>query len=516
MLAKPSQHASHHLRPLLFAIATCDLTMEISVTTPTRISGQEVTTATTAQTTSYQAASLSDYGAVGDGVTDDTAAVQAAVDACIASGRTLFCPAGKYKLTSTVNVGGEIQMVGDGYGVNRGAGAPGTGTWFYLAHTGAGFSLVTTQQGGMFRAFGTYRAHAQAGAGWSPTIYDYDFKMSDSANEWTFRDLMLLNPYKGIYCSNRPTIDKVKMQAFKEGICIDNCRDTARLIDVHIWPFWSEDTHVAAYTIGNLDAFRFLRCDNPTMVGCFSIWHRRGISIENGASGNTYIMRASCCDFDAGQNGIVIEGTVNGATLYLDNIATQGAYDYTTAGIGLQVAGSNCSVIASGFVSFDHAQGLIRVDGTGNSVIVFGADLRNWDRPVAGYPAVHCAAGSYCAVWDYHLLNSYNSTSAWFDGPIKTKHNKLVRNPPGDIQADFTHAGEAVIMGNNHYFYLPSNLPDGTTITVINVAGSGGNAYIAPVSGVTLYRNGASGNVTVGPGSATQVIKASSASWIAL
>lgn len=460
--------------------------------------------------------SLKDFGALGDGITDDTAAVQAAVDASVGSGTMLFCPAGTYKLSAPINVGGVLSMIGEGCSVDRGASAPGPGTWFYLAHSGVGFFLVTTRQGGMFQHFGTYRSHAAPGVGWAPTVYDYDIQMSPAANEWTFRDLMLLSPYKGIKCSNRPTIDNVKMHPFMEGICIDDCRDTARLQNVHMWPFWSEDASVTAFTLANLKAYRFLRCDNPTMVGCFSIYHDKGVSIENGATGSTYAFRMSCSNFDSGVSGIVIDAAVSGATLYLSDVVTQNAYTFTTVGIGLHVAGSNCAVTATGFYALDHGQGLIRVDGENNTVIVCSADFRNWDRTNAGFPAVFCAPGNYCAVWDYQLVNSFNTTSPRFSGPVKTKHNHLVYAQPGDVQADFIHAGEAVIMAASHYLYLPASLPVGTSIVVMNLAGSGGNAYVAPVSGVSLHKAGTPGNVAVVPGGAVSLVKAGASAWIAL
>ena len=46
--------------------------------------------------------SVKDYGAVGDGVTDDTVAIQATIDA-VSRGTILF-PQGTYKVTSTINI----------------------------------------------------------------------------------------------------------------------------------------------------------------------------------------------------------------------------------------------------------------------------------------------------------------------------------------------------------------------------------------------------------------------------
>ena len=56
--------------------------------------------------------SVKDFGAVGDGVTDDAVAIQAALDACVGSG--LFFPAGTYIIGSTLNVPSNITVFGVG------------------------------------------------------------------------------------------------------------------------------------------------------------------------------------------------------------------------------------------------------------------------------------------------------------------------------------------------------------------------------------------------------------------
>jgi hypothetical protein len=74
-------------------------------------------TAQTVQTKLEQYISVKDFGAVGDGVADDTAEIQAAIDAVIASGGgMLYIPAGTYKTTSalTVSDASKINIQGAG------------------------------------------------------------------------------------------------------------------------------------------------------------------------------------------------------------------------------------------------------------------------------------------------------------------------------------------------------------------------------------------------------------------
>lgn len=59
--------------------------------------------------------SVLDFGAVGDNVNDDTAAIQAAVNAVIANGGgTVYVPPGSYKVTATITLGASVSIIGLG------------------------------------------------------------------------------------------------------------------------------------------------------------------------------------------------------------------------------------------------------------------------------------------------------------------------------------------------------------------------------------------------------------------
>ncbi len=76
--------------------------------------------ATTVQGKLRESVSVKDFGAVGDGVTDDTAAVQAAVTAAVSAGANLFWPSGNYITASSIANFHTVRHVGAGV-VVRGA-----------------------------------------------------------------------------------------------------------------------------------------------------------------------------------------------------------------------------------------------------------------------------------------------------------------------------------------------------------------------------------------------------------
>ena len=60
---------------------------------------------------------VKDFGAVGDYTTDDTGAIQAAINSLPANGGTIYLPSGRYRTTSTILIDKElVRIIGDGGG----------------------------------------------------------------------------------------------------------------------------------------------------------------------------------------------------------------------------------------------------------------------------------------------------------------------------------------------------------------------------------------------------------------
>ncbi len=142
-----------------------------------------------------EAMSVRDYGAKGDGTTDDTAALQAAINAaCTTYGGQLQWPAGTYKITAALSIPFSCNWAFHGAGRGRAvisqatANTPilklvGGGTWGFVIEE-LGFTWATPQPATNTQAIAIYFNPPTAG----DTIYHWQVRRCDFTNG--FRGIM--------------------------------------------------------------------------------------------------------------------------------------------------------------------------------------------------------------------------------------------------------------------------------------------------------------------------------------
>lgn len=359
---------------------------------------------------------VTDFGAVGDDVADDTVAVQNAINYAMTSGKmAVYFPAAKvaYKLTAPININQPVAIYGDGCVPYTDVSSVttntrGSGSWFHLAHTGRGFMVTNGATpyitGVTFEGIGTFRDHPtpNGAAAWSPTVSDWDFYFNNST-DCSMKDCVILNPYLGVMQTGtdgnggRFNVSGVIGQPLNVGIFIETSEDTDIIEDCHFWPMWSLAQGVTNYTASTASAYKFARCDGANLCNLFSIYCSVGIQITSNALGSVNKLHCSNLDFDNGNIGILVDNTVGngtpGATMQLVNTTMQG-FGANSLGIGgVLVQGKNCNITFANLDINNYRSSGLNVTGTGNFIHLSGyrSGFTNTD---GGNSAIFAAAGN--------------------------------------------------------------------------------------------------------------------------
>lgn len=257
---------------------------------------------------------LAPYGARADGTSDDTAAIQAALDAVGSrGGGVVYLPAGSYLVKTHLAVPAETSLVGVGR-------APeiytdkATGTTL-LAVEGAGHAEGT--------AFITLTGPDSTLQGVKVLYPNQVIADAPVAYPWTVRggagdgaaliDVLLVNPYQAVDLAtlggSRHYIRGLYGQPLLKGVWVDKCYDIGRIHDVHFWPFWSLDKKVLDFTEANATSFIFQRTDWEVVENVFSWGYHVGMEFS--------------ASKDGAMNGQMTDIDFDGVDIGIDARATQ-------------------------------------------------------------------------------------------------------------------------------------------------------------------------------------------------
>ncbi len=187
-----------------------------------------------------RALNVLDFGAVGNGVKDNTGAFAAAMKAAAEGGNgVVFVPRGRYLIRGNLDVPDNVTLEGifsapSGWTKDSGS--------VLLAIAGAGDAkgtpFITLHTSCTLRGLTIFYPEQKMT---NPPV-PYPWAVRGQGDNISLIDVLLVNPYQGVdfgtFPAGRHYIRGLYGQPLYRGLFIDQCYDVGRIEDVHFWSFW--------------------------------------------------------------------------------------------------------------------------------------------------------------------------------------------------------------------------------------------------------------------------------------
>jgi hypothetical protein len=414
-------------------------------------------------------ASVIDFGAVGDGTTDDTAAIQAALNAS----NTVYLPAGSYKITDQLTLPNNALMFGDDRYNSR----------------------LVVQNDFNLSANGVLSLGAVHEPG--PNLHDFGIYMYQDGTETVRANLIQYPPAIDLATNRAPRtminrmhiqgakvgidasgnnggthINNVEIMAYDTGILFNGSLDFCYLSDVEMWPFgyagtalytniWSDGnttfldaTNVDGLTCNNLTTFqaKIVIDDSFGTIGQISL---------DGKEANVEFNKSA---FAIG-------------SLYS---TSDGTSDFAISVTGLEAKINIGSAWIGAYVNMPASDnGLIRLDTASAELVIGDLHVRSVG---ANTRCVYMTAGSLCidnAYFQPPQNTSFTSSWIYASGGILTLSNIRVRDKG-------TGTGNIIEIINDGRHTLDGVIAPGWTVSVPSSSDSmhiGTNEFSTATSG---------------------------------
>src|SRR6266568_3536466 len=330
------------------------------------------------------------YGAKGDGAADDTGAIQAALnDVSAQGGGVVFLPRGNYRILTHLVIPAQATLAGVWRAPT--AASQNLGSTL-LAVEGAGSTSgvpFITLQGNNSTLEGVTIFYPNQVISNTPLAYPWALRAGGGDNV-TVQNVLLVNPYLGVdlatYPSGRHLVRGVYGQPLLVGIAVDQCYDIGRIMDIHFWPFWSQDTRIEAFQSARAVSFDFMRTDWEVVQDIFSWGYYIGARFRASANG-AMNGQMSNVNFDNVDIGLQLSDTQPYAVHISNlNIANAGG---GTKHIGIQALPGPSDLNVNGASFWGAIRQPVSWGGTG-LLTLSNARMLAWDSST---PAVAILAG---------------------------------------------------------------------------------------------------------------------------
>ena len=236
-----------------------------------------------------------DFGAKGNGKTDDTDAFQRALDACgKAGGGTVQVTRGSYLFAGHLNIPNAVTLAGVWHSVpahtgirDRGMPRPTDDGTTFLVTEGAGKEdappFLTLNTNSTLKGVVLYYPQQHEDA----VPQQYPWAIAMRGKNPAVLDVELLNPYNGIDATRneRHLIRNVQGQPLRRGVWVDQIYDIGRIENVHFNPWWSNKPKLFDWQMNNGEAFIFGRTDWQYALNTFCFGYHVGYKFIKSAAG---------------------------------------------------------------------------------------------------------------------------------------------------------------------------------------------------------------------------------------
>jgi len=250
-----------------------------------------------------------DFGAVGDGQTDNTAAFQKALEEAAKSDvQAVFAPRGNYRFDGSlafpagVTLKGVWESVPAHNGIrDRGLPKPTDDGTTFLVYGNAGEEdkepFITLNTNCTLKGVCIYYPEQKA----DDVPVPYPWAVAMRGKNPAILECELLNPYKGIDATKneRHLIRNISGQPLRLGIYVDAIYDIGRIENVHFNPWWSMQSKLFQWQMENGEAFVFGQSDWQYVLNTFCFGYKVGYRFlqtqAGGCNGNFLGIGADDC-----------------------------------------------------------------------------------------------------------------------------------------------------------------------------------------------------------------------------
>ena len=340
-----------------------------------------------------------DYGTMGDGTTDDTAAIQRALDAAGDNrGGVVDVPKGLYRINGHLAIPSGVCLSGEWKAPHHANTEHGT-VILATGYAGEedGPALINLQQSSAVKGITVFYPEQD------PTeVKPYPWTIQGRGMHGSVIDVTLVNPYKGIdfgtHHNELHYVRNVFGCPLKIGVYVNNTTDIGRIENVHFNPHsWGRCTFndkakgegwkaLCDYLERNLIGFRIGKTDWEYMSNCFVIFPKIGLHFVRTENGEPNVVLTQCGS-DIGPIAIQVDACQPHAGLALTNCQVMATVTIDPGNRG-PVKFSNC-----GFWPIGKTGSQVVVEGTGTAIFQ-GCHFSGWANDGSDAPCIDVRGGA--------------------------------------------------------------------------------------------------------------------------